>query len=98
MSYLAEIGVDSVDVYFEGSISYPANFSGHPDNWTPEEPPEIEIVQVEYETCGRAYIGGKWVKCDLLVADVTSIIPEEYLQKFQEMIESLSPQDLDKAA
>jgi len=98
MSYLVEIGNDSVEVYFEGSIGYPANFTGHPDNWTPEEPPEIEIVQVEYETCGRALIDGKWVKFDRIIADVTSIIPDEYLEKFMGEIEALPPEDMDEAA
>jgi hypothetical protein len=98
MSYCTNLGNDSVEVYFEGSIGYPANFRGHPDNWTPEEPPEIEIVQVEYETNGRALIDGKWVKLDRVIADVTGLVSDDDMMRFQEEIESLPPQDMDEAA
>jgi hypothetical protein len=37
-----------VDVQFEYTRGYPANLSGHPDSWSPEEPDELEIIEVRW--------------------------------------------------
>lgn len=70
----------------------PASFRGHPDSWTPAEGGEVDIGAVEYETCGRALIDGRWVKCDRIVADITAILTPDQLMTIEDKLFELAKQ------
>ena len=70
----------------------PASFRGHPDSWTPAEGGEVDIGAVEYETCGRAFINGQWVKCDRIVADITAILTPDQLMTIEDKLFELAKQ------
>ena len=70
----------------------PASFRGHPDSWTPAEGGEVDIGAVEYETCGRALIDGRWVKCDRIVADITAILTPDQLITIEDKLFELAKQ------
>jgi len=92
MRAIVNLRDESVEVFYTGETYVPANFRGHPDNWTPAEGGEIEIGSVEYETCGRAFIDGRWIKCDRVVADVTTLLSPDDLMSVEDKIFEIAKQ------
>jgi hypothetical protein len=92
MRAIVSLRGEEVEVFYTGEAYTPANFGGHPDNWTPAEGGEIEIAAVEYETCGRAWIDGKWVKCDRVVADVAALLSPDDLMSVEDKIFEIAKQ------
>lgn len=85
MSMSYALNNDSVEVNFYGTPYTPARLSGHPDSWCAAEGGEIEIEEVEYKTKGKAFVDGKWIKCDVIV-DVSPLLSDSELEAIEEKI------------
>ena len=93
MGVMLELNNDTVEVEFSGTPYTPARLTGHPDSWEPAEGGEIEIEAVEYETNGRALIEGNWVKLAKVVVDVSPLLSDAELERFQEEIAQLKTEE-----
>lgn len=87
MSMSYPLNNDTVEVNFSGTPYIPARLTGHPDSWEPAEGGEIEIEEVEYRTKGKAFVDGKWIRCDVVV-DVSPLLDDGQFEDIQEKIEN----------
>lgn len=94
MSISYELNNDAVDVHFYGTPYIPARLSGHPDSWEPPEGGEIEIEEVEYQTKGKAFVDGKWIKCNVKV-DVSPLLSDDQLEDIELKISSTNFNEYD---
>ena len=92
MDARVQLNGEWVDVSYSAEPYTPARLRGHPDSWTPAEGGEVEIGAIEYETCGRALIDGRWVKCDRIVADITAILTPDQLMTIEDRLFELAKQ------
>jgi hypothetical protein len=86
-SFSYALNNDTVEVNFSGSPFIPARLTGHPDTWEPPEGGEIEIEEVEYRTKGKAFVDGKWIRCEVVV-DVSPLLDDGQFEDIQERISS----------
>lgn len=84
MSMSYPLNNDAVEVHFYAT-PYRSGRVGHPDNWEPDEMPEVEIEEVVYQTKGKAFVDGKWIKCDVKV-DVSPLLSDGQLEDIDEKI------------
>lgn len=75
-SALAKLNGIDVECFIYAEPYVPARMSGHPDSWTDAEGGDIEIERVDYETDGRAYVNGQWIKIANMVVDVLPILSD----------------------
>lgn len=92
MEARTQINGEWVEVAYSMEPYTPAHLNGHPDSWEPAEGGEVDIGAVEYETCGRAYVDGGWVRCDRIVADVTNLMSADDLMTIEDKIFELAMQ------
>ena len=92
MDARVQLNGELIEVSYAMETYTPASFRGHPDSWTPAEGGEVEIGAIEYETCGRAMIDGRWVKCDRIVADITDILTPDQLMTIEDRLFELAKQ------
>jgi hypothetical protein len=93
MGVLLDLGNDTVQVEYSASVYYPARISGPPENCCPAEGGEVEILAVEYETKGKAFIDGKWQRVDRVIVDVMPLLPDSEIERFQEEIANIEEDD-----
>jgi hypothetical protein len=80
-----ELNHDCVEVHFSGTPYVPGYTAGLPEHCYPDEGGEIEIEEVEYRTKGKAFVDGKWIKCDVKV-DVSPLLTDGQLEDIEEKI------------
>jgi hypothetical protein len=93
MSITLDLNGSEVGVEYSATVYHPPRLTGDPDFWCPAEGGEVEIEEVTFETSGYALIDGKWIKLERVRVDVMPILPDSEIERFQEEIANLDPED-----